>query len=179
MHLCSGSPRRPPAAGTSIVTGALFALACPCLSADVHEIHGVRFADTMSLEGRELTLRGLAVKEVTIFKLDVYAVGLYCAAAGPDGGAWLAPEASKALVLEFLRDVDRERLAAGWVRDLARPPGTMPCSAELGSLEGRDADKAVLSSFVGDGAPPALREDLLHPLPGHRTAGGRASAGAE
>lgn len=71
--------------------------------------HGVPFCETLVFEGRHLELRGLAVREVTFLKLDVYAVALY----GCNDPSHRHSGPSHAIVLDLFLDIDRGRLAEG------------------------------------------------------------------
>lgn len=83
------------------------------------EIAGQRFEDEIVAEAVSLPLRSLAVKEATFFQVDVYAIGLYL-----EGGELLSAESIlssnrvKVLVVKFLMDIKRKKLAEAWIRDL-------------------------------------------------------------
>jgi hypothetical protein len=82
------------------------------------EIAGLHFEEQTVLEGRVLELRSLAVKEATFFEVDVYAVGLYLEDDSLLANTILSSSQTKALVVRFLREIKRKKLADSWIRDL-------------------------------------------------------------
>jgi hypothetical protein len=95
------------------------AFACPGDRTEARKIQGVQFEETVWAGDRSVGLRGLAVKKVTVFKIDVYAVALYSEQVPVAGETPLASGGMAALVLEFLRDVERGKLIKSWMRDLS------------------------------------------------------------
>ncbi len=61
----------------------------------------------LELEGRALVLNGMAVREASIFQVDVYVGGLYLEQPTRDVGAFLESEQHKRLVLHFVHGVGR------------------------------------------------------------------------
>jgi len=85
------------------------------------ELAKVRFDEHATVGGQRLSLNGIGLRKKMFF--DVYVAGLYLAEPARNGGPALAANAPKALVMEFLRDVDRKKLAeAYWDGFVANNP---------------------------------------------------------
>jgi Chalcone isomerase-like len=67
------------------------------------EISGVKLPDTISADGKTLTLNGAGVRKKAIFK--VYVAALYLERASKDASAILASPESKSMRLHILRDL--------------------------------------------------------------------------
>lgn len=93
---------------TTIAIAAMFA-AVPAVAA---ELAGVKMADSLSVGGKALRLNGLGLRKKAIFK--VYVGGLYLEAPSKDAGAVIAANAPKAVVMHFLRSVDRGKLVEAY-----------------------------------------------------------------
>jgi hypothetical protein len=78
------------------------------------ECKGVSFPDQMQPGGSALTLNGLGLRQATALKVNVYVAALYLAQTSADANAILASNASKELILHFVRDVSAADLGKAW-----------------------------------------------------------------
>lgn len=77
----------------------------------------VEFDDSISIEGKRLTLNGLAVrsKRVLFFNHKIYVAGLYLETKCQEGEAILASDTPRHLVTHFLHSrVTRQQLTDAW-----------------------------------------------------------------
>lgn len=77
-------------------------------AAQAAEVAGVKLADTMEVGGQVLPLNGSALGRKFIFK--IYVVALYLPAPAKADGAVVNPDVPKGLVMEFLRNIKKEKL---------------------------------------------------------------------
>lgn len=73
-------------------------------------VDGITFPTTERVDGRVLHLNGVGVRTATIFRIHVYLAALYVEHPSHDANAIEAPTEIKALFLEFMRSVSKERL---------------------------------------------------------------------
>lgn len=73
------------------------------------DVEGVHFDDTLTVGGQSFVLNGVGVRHATIFRVSVYAAGLYLPAASHDQAHVLAATTPKHLVAVFRRDVGRDQ----------------------------------------------------------------------
>src|SRR5438046_7287391 len=78
------------------------------------ECKGVNFPDQAQVEGSNLTLNGLGLRQATAFKVNVYVAALYVTKVSNDPNAILASDTPKELILQFVRDVGASDLTKGW-----------------------------------------------------------------
>ena len=78
------------------------------------ECKGVNFPDQAQVEGSNLTLNGLGLRQATAFKVNVYVAALYVAKTSSDPNALLGSNAPSELVLQFVRNVGADDLRKGW-----------------------------------------------------------------
>jgi hypothetical protein len=78
------------------------------------ECKGVNFPDQAQVEGANLVLNGLGLRQATFLKVNVYVAALYVAKASGDAGVLLGATAPSELVLQFVRDVGADDLRKGW-----------------------------------------------------------------
>jgi hypothetical protein len=82
--------------------------------AEGKECKGVSFPDQAQVEGSNLTLNGLGMRQATALKVNVYVAALYVAKTSSDANALLAANAPNELILHFVRNVGAEDLRKGW-----------------------------------------------------------------
>lgn len=73
------------------------------------DIEGVHFDDTLTVGGQSYVLNGVGVRHATIFRVSVYAAGLYLPSASHDQSHILATSTPKHLIAIFRRDVGRDQ----------------------------------------------------------------------
>jgi len=78
------------------------------------ECKGVNFPDQAQVEGSNLTLNGLGLRQATAFKVNVYVAALYVSKTSSDPNALLGSTAPSELVLQFVRNVGADDLRKGW-----------------------------------------------------------------
>ena len=71
---------------------------------------GVSMSDKKTIDGQELVLNGLGIREATIFSVNVYAAGLYIPEKSSDGKKIAAADSPKHLVLHFVRGVEKHKI---------------------------------------------------------------------
>jgi len=89
--------------------GVLFAF-----PAGAAELGGVSMADELSVNGKQLVLNGLGLREATWLKVDVYVAGLYLERLSSDPEAIIDSDTTKRIAMEFVRKVKRKSIAGAW-----------------------------------------------------------------
>ncbi len=82
--------------------------------AEAKECKGVNFPDQAQVEGSNLTLNGLGLRQATAFKVNVYVAALYVAKPSNDPNVLLASNTPTELILQFVRNVGADDLRKGW-----------------------------------------------------------------
>ena len=103
-------------------------LALGAASASGKECAGVTFPDQVQVQGESLTLNGLGVRKVNVFRVSVYVAALYLTEPSSDPHEILQPNTPSELVLEFIRPVSAKELRKAWEEGFAKnapghPPG--------------------------------------------------------
>jgi hypothetical protein len=106
------------------------------------ECKSVNFPEQFEIDGTDLTLNGLGLRQATMLKVNVYVAALYVRKTSGDSQALLASDAPSALVLQFVRDVGANDLRKGWDEGFAKNS-----SAQLPALKERIA---TLDSWMTD-----------------------------
>ena len=106
------------------------------------ECNGVSFPDQAQVEGSNLSLNGLGLRQATFLKVKVYVAALYVAKTSSDPGAILGSSAPSELILQFVRDVGADDLRKGWDEGFAKNS-----SAQLPALKDRIA---MLNGWMAD-----------------------------
>lgn len=78
------------------------------------ECKGVSFPDQAQVEGSNLTLNGLGLRQATFLKVNVYVAALYVAKTSSDPAAILGSGTPTELILQFVREVGADDLRKGW-----------------------------------------------------------------
>jgi len=78
------------------------------------ECKGVNFPDQAQVDGSNLALNGLGLRQATAFKVNVYVAALYVAKTSSDPGALLGSNTPSELILQFVRNVGADDLRKGW-----------------------------------------------------------------
>jgi hypothetical protein len=110
--------------------------------ADAKTCNGVNFPDQMQVEGSNLSLNGLGLRQATFLKVNVYVAALYVAKTSKDPGAILGSSAPSELILQFVRDVGADDLRKGWSEGFEKNS-----SAQLPALKERIA---TLNGWMSD-----------------------------
>jgi hypothetical protein len=75
---------------------------------------GISFEDKVTVLGHELVLNGIGIRKATIFKIKVYYGGLYLEQKSQAPLVFLASNAPKQIVMNFVHDVDAAKLSKGF-----------------------------------------------------------------
>ncbi len=78
------------------------------------ECKGVTFPDQAQVDGSNLVLNGLGLRQATAFKVNVYVAALYVAKTSTDANALMGSSAPSELILQFVRNVGADDLRKGW-----------------------------------------------------------------
>ena len=89
---------------------------------------GVTMRDTVTVDGTQLMLNGMGLREATWLKVDVYVAGLYLEKVSSDAGTIVSSKQTKVLVLRFVRDVGRSDIVKAW-SDGFKGNATVPISS--------------------------------------------------
>lgn len=91
--------------------------------AQARERAGVKFEETMTIDGTQLVLNGLAVRseKVLFMNFNVYVAGLYVVNKTQDAEAILASDTPRHLITHFLHSrVSRKQLTDAWKESFVR-----------------------------------------------------------
>ena len=116
----------------SLAGAALLALVAAPLTAA--ECIGVSLPDRLEVPGQQpLALTGMGVRKATLFKVKVYAAGLYLAEQSSNARAIIDQDRARHLTLHFVRDVDADDIREAWQEGFAANAGDddVPCSEWL------------------------------------------------
>ena len=78
------------------------------------ECKGVNLPDQAQVDGSNLTLNGLGLRQATALKINVYVAALYVAKTSTDSKALLGANTPSELILQFVRNVGADDLRKGW-----------------------------------------------------------------
>lgn len=78
------------------------------LGASAGELSGVKVPDTVQVDGKELKLNGMGLRQKFVFK--VYVTSLYLEHPSKDAAAVLASDEVRKIELKMLRDLDRKTI---------------------------------------------------------------------
>lgn len=108
----------------------------------------VKLPGTVQVAGHTLVLNGVALRKKAVFK--VYVAGLYLLAKSNDADAVLAADAPRRLVMQFLRDVGKDKMCEAWDEALANntPNASAQLKAEFVTLCGYMEDIKKEQQFV-------------------------------
>ena len=74
----------------------------------------VNFPDQVQVDGSDLTLNGLGLRQATMLKVNVYVAALYLTKTSTDAGAVLKAVPPYQFIMQFVRDVGADDLRKGW-----------------------------------------------------------------
>jgi len=117
-------------------------------SAFAKEKEGVKFPDTVQVEGKTLTLNGVGLRRKIFF--NVYVAGLYVENASKDAAKLASAEETKRVTLVMLRDLDKNQ-----VGEAIREGFTKNSASQMTSLKER------LDQFIGQLSSVKTGEQLV------------------
>jgi hypothetical protein len=108
----------------------------------------VTLPGTVEVAGQTLVLNGVALRKKAIFK--VYVAGLYLPAKSNNPDAVLADDTNRELVMQFLRDVGKDKMCEAWDEALEKntPDASEQLKAEFVTLCGYMEDIKKEQQFV-------------------------------
>ena len=78
------------------------------------ECKGVNFPDQAQVDGSNLSLNGLGLRQATMLKVNVYVAALYVAKTSGDANALLSSTGPYELILQFVRNVGADDVRKGF-----------------------------------------------------------------
>ena len=82
------------------------------------EVDGIKFADKIKLDNKELVLNGIGIRKATFLKIKVYYGALYLEAKNKDAANFVASKSPKQIIMHFVRDVEAKKLRDGFVEGM-------------------------------------------------------------
>lgn len=88
------------------------------------ELAGVSMPEQAALDGRQLVLNGMGLREATLLKVDVYVAGLYLEERSADPREILDSAQAKRILMHFVyKKVEQKKIAKGWTDGLQANTG--------------------------------------------------------
>lgn len=138
---------------------AALAVAAPVVAAT---LAGVTLPDSVSVAGRTLALNGMGVRTKVVFK--VYVGGLYLEKKTSDAAAVIQADAPKRIVLQFVRNVDRNQITEALDESVRNNAATQAAALKaevaqfLGALEPfKSGEQLVVTYVPGTGTTVTVR----------------------
>ena len=75
------------------------------------EVGGINYSDSQKINGKDLVLNGIGLREATIFKVNIYAGALYLEKKSSNGDEIANSNQYKSLFMTFLRDVSKDKMS--------------------------------------------------------------------
>ena len=94
----------------------------------------VTMRNSVTVDGQELVLNGMGVREATVFNVNVYVAGLYVAERSNDATAILDADTPKQLIMHMVRTVSRDDMNDAFRNSLDRMEGDF--SRQVGQIRG-------------------------------------------
>jgi hypothetical protein len=125
-------------------------------------LSGVTLPETVQVGGRTLVLNGLGLRKKLVVK--VYVAGLYLEQKSSDPSAILKVDASKRIVMHFVRSVSKNQMADAFAESFENnaSDASRTTKAEIGQFLGalepvNDGDQMVLTYLPGSGTTLAIK----------------------
>jgi hypothetical protein len=133
--------------------------------------NNVTLPGTVQVAGHTLVLNGVALRKKSVFK--VYVAGLYLSAKSTDADAVLAADSPRRMVMQFVRDVGKEKMCEAWDEALANntPNASAQLKAEFVTLCGymediKDKQQFVFTYVPGTGTEVSVAGAVKGTIPG-------------
>lgn len=145
----------------------LLALAVPALAAT---LAGVTFPDSVTVGDRTLVLNGMGVRSKWMVK--VYVGGLYLERKSTDAAAVIQADASKRIVLQFVRDVSRDQMTEAFDESLQANGGGKAATLKneiaqfLDALEPMKSGEQLVVTYAAGGTTVSVRGKDKVRIPG-------------
>ena len=138
----------------------ILAVALPAYSAT---FKGVEMPNTVTVEGTELVLNGMALRKKVVFK--VYVAGLYLPEKEKDADKILKADKMRRNLMHFVRSVGKGKISGGWMDGLeANTPNASPeLKKQFDTLCGwmedmKDGDKIAFTYIPGKGTKVTVKK---------------------
>lgn len=135
--------------------------------------HDVAMPERVEASGSALTLNGMAVRDVTIFDVDVYVGALYLEHPSRDANAILDTDQRRRIVLRFIRGVTQHDIVNAWETGFINNAGTerLGLTSEIATFESffedvGDDSEMVFDYVPGVGTTYALNGTVRGTIPG-------------
>ena len=155
---------------TMLALAAAVALAVP---AHAKELAGVSMPDTVTVDGKSLSLNGLGLREATFLKIDVYVAGLYLETTSADPAAILGSTQAKQLKMHFVRGVGRKDVVNSWKEGVAKNAGDGAAAVKdrfeklyAAMTDVAEGDDLILTELPDKGVTVSLKGKELLTIPG-------------
>jgi hypothetical protein len=93
-------------------------------SARTKQLAEANMPETLDVDGKQLQLNGIGLREATILNINVYVAGLYLEQRSSDASEILASESVKQVRLALLRDIPRADMTEQLGRSFQRAAGS-------------------------------------------------------
>lgn len=129
-------------------------------SARATTLAGINMPEKITVDGKPLLLNGMGLRQATALRVKAYVGGLYVEHRTSDPKTVIDPAHLKRVTMQFLRNIDRSRLASGWADELRNVSAKSlePSITQFASMIG-DVSKGDTMSFTsrpGAGVEVAL-----------------------
>lgn len=136
---------------------------------------GVSMPDQVTVSGQKLQLNGMALRKKLVFK--VYVAGLYLPSAQKNAAKVLSTDAPRHLVMEWVRDVDKDSICGGWYEGLEgnTPNASADLKKDFDKLcswmtDVKEGDQFVFTYLPGEGTTVKVKGKTAGTVPGREFA---------
>jgi len=136
--------------------------------AQARTLAGIALPDTMAADGATLVLNGMGLRQATALRVKAYVGGLYLEKRTSDANTVINSRELKRVVMKFLRDIDRGRLASGRADELRKVGGKAPEITQFTSLipDVKTGDTMSFTWRPGAGLEVAKDNEVRGTVPG-------------
>ena len=131
---------------------------------------GVEMPDTVVVDGTTLQLNGMGLRQATALRIRAYVGGLYLEKPTHDAATVIDSHQLKRVTMQFLRNIDRNRLSSGWADSLRKVGGKSmePSITQFTSLiqDVRTGDTMSFTWRPGAGLEVAMNGTVRGTVPG-------------
>src|SRR5690242_5494151 len=133
-------------------------------------VAGVTMPDTITVDGTNLVLNGMGLRQATALRVKAYVGGLYLEHRTSDGNTVIDSPQVKRVTMGFVRDIDSKRLTSGWADEIRKVGNKIPDDkiAQFSALipDVKDGDKMSFTWRPGAGVDVALNDKPRGSVPG-------------
>ena len=131
---------------------ALMLVVLLCIPVFAGELKGVKMPDTLTIEGKDLVLNGMALRKKVIFK--VYVAGLYLPQKESDADKIFKSDGHRHMVMHFVRGVGAGKINGAWMEGLEdNTPNASPALKKqfdelCGLMEDVEDGEQIVFSYI-------------------------------